>query len=269
MVVVVTDNDIKSFIITATTFDFGKIQAGEFDKFMYQGFDPWTILEELTKTKSSKGYSDEEMGRDMAMIIGISIIVGAPVEKKLEGKMAEEGQKVVKDLVVKWDVHWGGGKGKGPRHVNFPRVSLALPIVTQKIIKIIGPKKFMNDMTSSSLPDCFQHSSFPSVIPMSIDKDIKRMLLNACLCYGIDMTISLQALTDPDPKKISMKQKDYIRSSNTSKIPEEADRLSFFKTLNLAVEYDKIRKVLDVFKKLVDESYELPDETTFIKALKG
>jgi hypothetical protein len=267
MAIVVSDSDVKAFIIAANSFSFEKLSVADFDKFLYEGFDPWRILEELTKVKNSKSISDEEMGRDMAFVVGISIITGAPVEDKIKTKMSEEGQRIVKDLAVKWGINWGGGKGKGARFVNFPRIALALPIVTIKIINIIGPKEFPNEMSSQRLPKCMQHPCFPSIIPNSLHADVKRMLLNASLCYGIDMSISLQNIEKPDPSAVASKQKPYIRSSNSSRIPEESDRRVFFKILNLKTEYPIIKEVLDVYIAKVDSAYACPDETLFITTL--
>jgi hypothetical protein len=269
MAITVTDADIRAFLTAASSFDFGSLTVADFDQFLYQGFDPWKIVEELTKTKSTKGISDAEMGKDMAFIVGISIITGAPTESKLPARMSDEGQKTTKALAMKWSINWGGGKGKGARHVNFPRIALALPIVTIKIIMIIGPKEFPNEMMSQLLPKVMQHPCFPSVIPASFNSDVKRMLMNACLCYGIDMSISLQQIDKPDPKVIAARQKPFIRSSNASKIPEEPERLAFFRSLGLAVMYDEVKKVLDVYVSKVDETYQIPDETLFIKTIKG
>lgn len=265
MAITVTEADIKAFIVAASTFNFGSLTAADFDKFMYEGFNPWTVVEELTKIKNSKSISDAEMGKDMAFIVGISIITGAPTEAKIASKMSEEGQKVVKDLAVKWGINWGGGRGKGARFINFPRVALALPITTLKIIQIIGPKEFPNEMSSQILPKVMQHPCFPSIIPSSIDPEVRRMMMNAALCYGIDMTISLQSIDKPDVATISGKQKSFVRSSNASRIPEEADRLSFFNSLNLKFDYKKIKNVLDIYVKKVDSTYTCPDETAFLK----
>jgi hypothetical protein len=269
MTITVTDADIRAFITAASNFDFGSLTVADFDQFLFQGFDPWKIIEELTKTKGTKNIPDVEMGRDMAFIVGISIITGAPTESKRPARLSAAGQKTTKNLAIKWGVNWGGGKGKGARHVNFPRVALALPIVTVKIILLIGPKEFPNDMLSHLLPKCMQHPCFPSIIPTSLNSDVKRMLLNACLCYGIDMSISLQSIDKPDVKVIAAKQKSFIRSSNSSKIPEEPDRLVFFKSLGLALKYDEVKKVLENFILKVDETYKCPDETEYIKSIKG
>jgi hypothetical protein len=263
MVLQVTDTDIQAFLSAVSNQDFGKVTVEDFDVFMYQGFDPEGVISHFVKKQKESNIPDETRNRDMAFICGIAILTGAPTEEQLKKRMSEQGQQQVKQLALKWDIHWGGGRGKGKNHVTFPRTALAFIIVTLKIMEKIGAKDFPNDMLSSRLPKMMKHPGFPSVIPQSLGEDARRALLNASLCYGIDMSISLQQIEKPDPKVIASKQKPFLRSSHVSKLPSETDRRVFFKTLNLQDEYKKISQVLETYRLKVDPDYIIPGEVAY------
>jgi len=256
-------SEVDNFLSWVNTQDFSKFHLSDFDAFQYEGFDPMTVIRKLMTTQKIQNLGKDEVGKDISFIVGISIIIGSPAEDKLDNRMSKDGAARLRALAKKWDINFGKAKQQPSTYLTFPRVALAFPAVTMKMMKVIGPKDFPNDMGSVDLPWYIKHPCFPSVIPANLGADAKRALMNASLCYGIDMTISLQALQGHDLKKIATDQFKFVKASNQSRVPGTQERLKIFKTLESQIDYKKIAAVLSIYKRLVNSDYEIPSEQAY------
>jgi len=255
--------DIERIIQLVNEGDVEALKAEEFDQFQYQGFDPYKIVDSLNKVKENKTISDENFKKDIFTMVAVGMIKGSVNSHNIE-KMSDAGKTDLKDLITKYSIKMGGGRGQSAGIITFPRVMATFPDIAIRLVKVIGAKEFRGGpMLSTRLPDYMEVQVFPAIIPRDTDSDVKRMLLHASLCYSIDQTVQISQKQNPELKQLSSDQANYTNIGHNSPVPSEAIRKQVFKGLSIADDYSKIVSVLQDYKEKIDPAFTIMSETQF------
>lgn len=259
--------DIERLIQLVNEGDVQSLKAQEFEQFQYQGFDPYKIVNTLLKIKNDKGITDVNFQKDVFTMVAIGMIKGSVNEHNMT-KMSDEGKLDLKNLISKYGIKMGGGKGQSSGIITFPRVMATFPDVAIRLVPIIGCKEFRGGpLESTRLPEFMQVQVFPAIVPKDIDGDVKRMLLTASLCYSIDQSIQISEMKSPDLKAIAAIQGNFTNVGNNSPVPSAAVRKTVFNTLDLSGSYDKIAAVLSDYKSKIDPTFAILTSTQFTNKL--
>jgi hypothetical protein len=239
--------------------DITTLKSEDFDKFQYQGFDPFKIVQSLLEVKNQKNLSDADFENDVITMIAIGLIKGN-VNSNNEKKMSDEGQSSLKDLKIRYAIRHGGGKGQPGKVITYPRVMATFPDVAVRMAIKLGPKDFPGGpFNSMRLPIYMRVQIFPAVIPKNLDPIAKEFLLLASLCYGVDQTVALRKLNVTDVKPIVSSQRSFIELSHRSPVATDESRITLFKELNGPQNYGKISSVLHDYARIFPE-YTIPSE---------
>lgn len=259
--------DIENILKTLGSKNIESLKAEDFDQFQYQGFDPMRIVASLAVVKKDKNVKDEELVDDICKMVAIGMIKGSVNDHNLT-KMSDEGKKEINDLITKYGVQKGGGRGKSATVITFPRVMATFPDIAVRMVAIIGPKEFRGGpMLSTRLPSYLQVQVFPSVIPRDAEGPLKSFLLTAALCYSIDQTIQISKIENPDVKAVSSTQSNFIAVGHASPMAQSATRARVFKQLSIAEDYESIASVVSDYKSKVDPSIYIPSKDEVVVAM--
>jgi len=243
--------------------DIEALKAETFDQFQYQGFNPIKIIESLAKVKSQQNVSDTQFKDDVCSMVAIGMIKGSVNSHNLT-KMSEEGKKQLTDLNTKYQIQMGGGRGLPASQITYPRVMAAFPQIAVRMVAVVGPKEFSGGpMLSGRLPDCMKIQVFPPVVPRELNADVKKMLLCASLCYSIDQTVQINAMSEFDEKVIASTQGNFIQVGHMSPVPDDDTRKNVFGSLNLGDEYEKIAAVLRTYQEKIDPNLKILSKGDF------
>jgi hypothetical protein len=255
--------DIEKIIQLVNEGDIESLKASEFEQFQYQGFDPYKIVQSIMQVKTAKNIPDDSFKKDIFTMVAVGMIKGSVNEHNIN-KMSDAGKTDLRDLISRYGIKMGGGRGQPAGVITFPRVMATFPDVAIRLVKIIGPKEFQGGpMLSTRLPDYMEVQVFPAIIPLNVDSDIKRMLLTASLCYSIDQTTQISQLKDPDLKLLSATQSNFTNVGHRSPVPPADIRRSVFNSLNISNDYGKIVSVLNDYKSKIDPSFVILTEDQF------
>lgn len=255
--------DIERIIQLVNEGDVEALKAEEFDQFQYQGFDPYRIVDSLNKVKINKTISNDNFQKDIFTMVAVGMIKGSVNAHNIE-KMSDAGKNDLRDLISKYGIKMGGGKGQAAGIITFPRVMATFPDIALRLVKVIGAKEFRGGpMLSTRLPEFLEVQVFPAIIPRDTDSDVKRMLLTASLCYSIDQTVQISQLQNPELKQLASSQANYTNIGHNSPVPSEVVRKKVFNELPIADNYSKIVSVLQDYKDKVDTSFIIMSETQF------
>jgi len=256
--------DVERIITLISTKDIAQLRAEDFDKFQYQGFDPYKIVAALAKIKADKNISNETFQDDVMQMVAIGMIKGSITEKNIT-KMSEEGQSSVNGLMTKYGMKKGGGKNQPSNVITFPRVMATFPDVCVKMISVLGGKEFRGGpFLSTRLPAFMQVQVFPAIVPKGLKQRSKTFLLTAALCYSVDQTVQIAEMKNPDVKAICATQSNFIQVGHNSPVAIDATRVTVFKSLSFANNYSRIKSVLDDYKSKVDPTFEILSMEEFV-----
>jgi hypothetical protein len=256
-------SDIEKIIQLVNDGDVESLKAQDFEQFQYQGFDPYKIVESLKKVQDNKNIADSDFRKDIFTMVAVGMIKGSVNEHNIN-KMSDTGKTDLKDLISRYGIKMGGGRGQSSGIITFPRVMATFPDIAIRLVKIIGPKEFRGGpLISTRLPDFMNVQVFPAIIPKSIDPDIKRMLLTASLCYSIDQTVQISQLQNYDIKELASSQSNFTNIGHNSPVPTESVRMTVFSQLSVGKAYDQIVSVLNDYKAKVDSTFVIMSESQF------
>lgn len=251
--------EVDRIIQLINTGDVEKLSAEEFEQFQYQGFDPKKVVESLVKIKTEKSISDSEFAKEVYTMVAIGMIKGSVNDHNMT-KMSDVGKENLRLLIGKYSIKLGGGRSQPAGVVTFPRVMATFPDIAVRLTAVIGPKEFSGGpMMSTRLPNYMKVQVFPAIIPKNLSEEAKKVLLIASLCYSIDQTIQISRIQNADPKTIADSQMNFVHIGHSSPVPDEEVRRKVFNQLNIATDFtQKIRPVLEDYKKKVDPNYQIP-----------
>jgi hypothetical protein len=259
--------DIERIIALINKGDVEALKAEDYDQFQYQGFNPIKIVQALYKVKKDKSINDSDFVHDVFRMVAIGMIKGSVNDHNIT-KMSDEGKSQLTSLIAEYGIKKGGGRGESSSVITFPRVMATFPDIAVRMAKVIGAKEFSGGpMLSTRLPYYLQVQVFPAVIPRHLDKDAKKMLLTASLCYTIDQSTQISNLKDPDLKALASTQSNFTMVGHNSPVPSSEVRMSVFNKLSLSADYDKISSVLQDYKSKIDNSFDIMDKATFVKCI--
>jgi len=257
--------DIERIISLINKGDVEALKAEDFDQFQYQGFNPIKIVQALYRVKQEKSVSDSDFVNAIFRMVAIGMIKGSVNDHNIT-KMSDEGKSQLTSMIAEYGIKKGGGRGESSSVITFPRVMATFPDIAVRMAKIIGAKEFSGGpMLSTRLPYYLQVQVFPAVIPRSFNKDAKRMLLTASLCYTIDQSTQISNIKDPDLKALASTQGNFTMVGHNSPVPSAEVRLSIFNKLPLSADYNKIVSVLRDYKDKIDPSFEIMDMSEFVR----
>jgi len=255
--------DLEKLIQIINDGEIEKLRTEEFEQFQYQGFDPMKIVNSLLKVKREKEVGDDDFMKDVSTMVAVGMIKGSVNDHNMT-KMSDAGKTDLNNLMIKYGIIKGGGKGQSSSLITFPRVMATFPDVCVRLVPIIGPKEFRGGiMNSSYLPDFMQVQVFPAIIPRKCNPNLKKVLLTASLCYSIDQTIQISRIQDPNAKTIAQLQGRFIDVGHTSPVPFEEIRTRVFNSLGIQKHYQSISIVIETYRTLVDPLYPMLTEATF------
>lgn len=258
-----TKADIDNLLNLISKGDIEALKSDDYDQFQYQGFDPMRIVQSLFRVKTDESIDDDQFKKEIYQMIAIGIIKGSVNDHNIT-KMSENGQSSVNSIIKKYKIEKGGGRGKSASVITFPRVMATFPDISVRMAKVIGPKEFNGGpMLSSRLPFYLKVQVFPAVIPRNLEVSIKKMLLNASLCYTIDQSTQISQLKDPDLKQLASIQGNFTAIGHQSPVPNSDTRIKVFKTLSIENDYESIVSVLKDYIEKIDPTYSIPNMATF------
>lgn len=264
----ISKSDLETLIQLVNAGDVEELSKSDFEQFQYQGFDPFKIVESLLRIKKTKNVSDGDFSKDVYTMVAVGMIKGSINDHNMT-KMSDEGKTDLKNLMEKYGIQKGGGKGKSSNLVTFPRVMATFPDVSIRLVSVIGPKEFRGGpMLSTYLPEALQVQVFPAIIPRDIGKEAKLFLMTAALCYSIDQTIQISNIKEPNLKEIADTQARFVNVGHQSPVPSEAVRSSVFKTLDIANQYEKILIVLTKYRELVDPNMIIITKDQLVRSMR-
>jgi len=263
----VSKAEIEQIIQLVSDGNVESLSAQDFEQFQYQGFDPFKIVASLIKVKKDKSISNADFQKNVATMVAVGMIKGNVNSHNLT-KMSDEGKKQLTDLMATYGIKQGGGKGQPAGVITFPRMMATFPDISIRLVNVIGAKEFRGGpMISTRLPAYLQVQVFPAIIPKDVNKDLKKILLVASLCYSIDQTIQISRLQNPDLKQLAATQANFTNLGHSSPVPSEDIRKSVFSTLSLADDYDKIATVLATYKEKIESDFVILTKDQFTKML--
>lgn len=263
----VSSADIDRIISLINKGDVEALKSENFDQFQYQGFNPLKIVQSLHKIKIAKNISDSDFISAVFKMVAIGLIKGSVNDENIK-KMSDEGQSELTALIAEYGIKKGGGKRESSSVITFPRVMATFPDIAIRMAKVIGAKEFTGGpMLSTRLPYYLQVQVFPAVIPRQLNKEAKKMLLTASLCYTIDQSVQISRLQDPDLKKLASDQSRFTMVGHSSPVPSAEIRLSVFNKLSLSADYDRIVDVLRTYKAKVDDAIEIMEKVEFVRQI--
>lgn len=256
-------SDIERIIQLVNTGDVESLKASEFEQFQYQGFDPFKIVSALLSIKTNKNISDGDFTKNVFTMVAVGMIKGSVNEHNIN-KMSDAGKTDLRDIISKYGIKMGGGRGQPSGVITFPRVMATFPDIAIRLVKIIGPKEFRGGpLGSTRLPSYMQVQVFPAIIPKDVDLDIKKILLTASLCYSIDQSVQISQLQSPDLMQLSAAQSNFINVGNNSPVPSDDIRKQVFNSLSFIEDYEKIVLVLQDYKEKIDSSFTIMTKSQF------
>lgn len=262
-----TSTDIDRILDLINKADIDALKKEEFDQFQYQGFDPYRLLQSLIQMKDGKSISDQMFSDDVCKMVAIGLIKGNVNDHNIT-KMSDPGQKELKELMERYSMKRGGGKGQAADVITFPRVMATFPDIAVKLTNVIGGKEYRGGpFQSFVLPTVMLVQVFPSVIPIDLDKKVKEFLLCASLCYSLDQTIQISRLENPDLKTLAATQQPYINLSHNSPLPKSTTRQQTFNQLGMPDKYSSIYTVVMIYKEKVDPTMVIITEREYKQAL--
>jgi len=263
-----TKAELDSLLSLISKGDITALKSEDFDQFQYQGFDPMRIVQSLLKVKKDENVDDNQFKADVYQMIAIGIIKGSVNDHNLT-KMSDAGKVSINNLLKKYDIQKGGGRGKAASVITFPRVMATFPDIAVRMVSVIGAKEFNGGpMLSSRLPQYMKVQVFPSVIPRNLNVNVKQMLLMANLCYTIDQSTQISQIQDPDLKTLAAKQGNFTVIGHQSPVPNSVTRLSVFKDLHVENDYEIILSVIKDYVEKIDSSFIIPDKASFEREIK-
>jgi hypothetical protein len=256
-------SDIERIIQLVNSGDVESLKAQEFEQFQYQGFDPFKIVAALLRVKTSKSIDDDVFKRNVFTMVAVGMIKGSVNDRNIN-KMSDAGKTDLKDLISKYGIRMGGGKGQPSGIITFPRVMATFPDIAIRLVSVIGAKEFRGGpMMSTRLPAYMQVQVFPAIVPKNIDADVKRMLLTASLCYSIDQSVQISEMKSPDLVQLSGDQANFVNVGNNSPVPSDEVRTSVFNSLSIKDSYHMIVSVLNDYKQKIDPSFTILTKQQF------
>lgn len=256
--------DVDRVLNLISSKDIETLKSEDFEIFQYQGFDPIKLATALLKIKKDKNISDNDFSADVFKMVAIGMIKGS-VNEHNKSKMSDAGQASVSSLNERYGIKLGGGRGQGSSVITYPRVMATFPDIAVRMTKVIGGKEFRGGpLLSTRLPEFMKIQVFPSLIPKNINRDVKSMLMAACLCYSIDQTVQISRMDKPDLKQLASSQGNFVMIGHQSPVPADPVRRTVFIGLAVGGSYKRIVSVLNDYKKLIDDSFTIMDETAFI-----
>lgn len=262
-----TKVELDSLLSLISKGDIAALKSEDYDQFQYQGFDPMRIVQGLLKVKKDESVDDDQFKSDVYQMIAIGIIKGSVNDHNLT-KMSDGGKTSINALLKKYGIQKGGGRGKASSVITFPRVMATFPDIAVRMVSVIGAKEFSGGpMLSSRLPSYLKVQVFPSVVPRSLNSDVKDMLLMANLCYTIDQSTQISQLKDPDLKLLASTQSNFTAIGHQSIVPNSVTRLEVFKSLNIDSDYDSIHAVIKDYIEKIDPTFKIPDKAKFVKEI--
>lgn len=255
--------DVDRIIQLVNEGDVESLKAEEFEQFQYQGFDPYKIVDALSKVKEAKDISNENFRKDVFAMVAVGMIKGSVNEHNID-KMSDAGKTDLLDLISKYSIKMGGGKGQSSSVITFPRVMATFPDISVRLVRVIGPKEFQGGpMLSTRLPDFMNVQVFPAIIPKNIDPDVKKMLLTASLCYSIDQSVQISKIQNPNLKQLAADQANFTNIGHNSPVPSATVRATVFGGLKISDNYEKIASVLNDYKEKIEPSFVIMSENQF------
>lgn len=262
-----TSADVDRILDLINSKDVEALKKEDYDQFQYQGFDPYRLLQSLMQMKDGKGISDQSFSDDVCKMVAIGLIKGNVNDHNIT-KMSDTGQKDLKEVMGKYSIKMGGGRGQSAEVITFPRVMATFPHVAVKLTKVLGGKQYRGGpFQSFELPDVMMVQVFPSVIPTDLEKSVKEFFLIASLCYALDQTIQISRIESPDLKSLAATQYPYVNLSHNSPLPKSAMRKQTFNQLGLPDKYQDILGVVLLYKEKVDPKYNEISEREYKQAL--
>jgi hypothetical protein len=222
------------------------------------------VLNHLADMKNTNNISDEIFSNDMMSLVTLGCVSGNYTETNREKRDAK-GTAKADELFVRYRLQIGS-VGKNKRAVTLPRVLLALPILTYNVMAFCPDRNFPGPFDSPSLPKCMKNPVFPSLIPLKLNSAVKTSLLIAYCCYTCDQTKFINKDKSSENAEVLFPdQMFYVNIGHKSTEPTAAERATVWgkdgKGIKDELE-DNISGILIVlnnYKNLVNQSYEIPD----------
>jgi hypothetical protein len=261
----VTDDQINSLIKKMRNWGMDRIDWSKFDKFEFQGFTPEKTVASLISTKLKMNLVDDAFHDDIITMVGIGIMKGN-VTTKSKNRMSPEGKAEFEVLEKRYGIA-EKAMGKASTVITIPRMVSAYAGLAVRMVSKLGPKKYPGkSFKSEFLPPPLQLSCFPSVIPKSLNKEIKEFLMIAALGYSMDLTITVKRIEDQNEitKQIS-EQRRFVDLAHNSSIPVENSRISLTEEIEIAKNYPLLLKTVQQYKLFVPD-YKIPTQDQFNSA---
>jgi len=264
----VTDAEITSLITTLRRWAINTIDWNQFDKYEFQGFNPETTVASFISCSKKMALAPGILEKDIITLVGIGIMKGN-ITKKNKKRMSEEGIKAYDELVARYGISTTA-KSMSASTITIPRTVAAYAGLAVRMVEKMGPKKYPGkSFASSSLPPFMQISCFPSIVPSSLEPRIKDFLLIGNLCYSLDLTITVQGITDVKAiGNLISEQRKFVDLAHSSSIPSQRSRQGLITELGMDKYYKQIAEVVGHYK-LFQTDYVIPSLSEFTSALQA
>jgi hypothetical protein len=238
--------------------------------FLFEGFDPETILKELMSIAKKKKVKKDDFRTEMCTIIAICCNRG-PINKKVMSRMKEEGKTRVLELVAKYVIKIDVPAQQLSRTDITPsRIVNVFPFITIDICaKSDWARYFQGPFNSAELPSAMINTSFASCIPTGTPAT--ELLFKAYMLFVMDLADVTSNGLDPDQYgAIYTKQMNYTKAAMNAKLFKNEFRVKKLKehSFHSKDSYSTFVRLVNAFCKIMSWTYSPPSFSDYSSAFK-
>lgn len=238
--------------------------------FLFEGFDPETILKELISIAKKKKVKKDDFKTDMSTIIAICCNRG-PVNKKVMSRMKEEGKTRVMELVSKYSIKIDVSAQQLSRTDITPsRIVNVFPFLTIDVCaRSDWARHFQGPFNSPELPKAMINTSFASCIPTGTAAT--EILLRAYMLFVMDLADVTSNGIDPDEYSATYtRQLNFTKAAMNAKLFKNELRIKKLKEHNFNTKdvYNTFVRLVGAFSAIMSWTYTPPTYSDYSSAFK-
>lgn len=276
---VLTPEGINKIISMTVEVKASSIDITIFSIFNFQGFDPDAIIRKLMVLQAYHGTDDDDLKRDIMMMIAANIYMGNLSGKAL-GRRSSQGRDEVDYLSSKYQVRIGSTSTGIPSDiVTFPRVAGTFPVLACRMADRLPSKDVTGQAFKSlAVPKLMRMNSFSALCKEPLGLRTRLFLLKSVAAYSCDLSILFEKgriqkqKKKPkedkevvDVKEIAASQWTFIWVASESKTPSIEICRKAFLDFNVSSFYAKLLPVAENYNKIMDDPTDLPTKDQYEK----